>query len=397
MFFEILAALVLGILLGAVCGLIPGVHTNTVTAIMLSLSPLLLQYFSPLILAATIAAMGVCQESLNCIPSTFLGVPDSDTALSVLPAHEMLLKGKGQDAVLINTAGSLLSLIVALALVVPFIYLAKVIYPLIKPYIGHLILLASLFLIIKGKQKLWTTLIFVLSGVLGLVTLEMYSVQEPLLPLFSGLFGVSMLLLSMNNKIKVPVQQPGTLKIRLRNLKEVFLSGFTGWICAFMPGLGPSQAAALTSQFAKFDRKGFIFLLGGLSTSNFVISFVTLYSIQKARNGAVVGISKLIQALSTIDLATLLSVCLVAGGIAALITPFICRRFSSLISRLNYQTICIAVIIFILILVLFMSGFLGLLILVTATALGIVTNIKGIRKSSMMGCLLVPVMGFFLL
>ncbi|MBU4242296.1 MAG: tripartite tricarboxylate transporter permease [Nanoarchaeota archaeon] len=397
MFLELIIAVIVGVILGAICGLIPGVHTNTVTAVMLSLSVFLLDYFQPVTLAATIAAMGVCQESLNCIPSTFLGVPDSDTALSVLPAHEMLIKGKGEDAVLINTAGSLLSLLTALTLVVPFIYLAKVIYPILKPYIGYLLLFASLVLIIKDKNKLWSIIIFILSGVLGVITLNLYSVKEPLLPLFSGLFGISMLALSMKNNTKIPKQEKGKLKIKLKNFKEIILSSVTGWICAFMPGLGPSQAAALTSQFAKFDREGFIFLIGGLSTANFVISFVTLYSIEKARNGAVVGISKLMQFLTLNDLIILLTVCLIAGGIAALLTPFISKKFSYLVSKVNYKLICTIVIIFIIGLVLIMSGLIGLIILLTATALGIVTNIKGIRKSAMMGCLLVPVMIFFLL
>lgn len=397
MFLELIIAVLIGILLGAICGLIPGVHTNTVTAIMLSLSVFLLDYFQPITLAVTIAAMGVCQESLNCIPSTFLGVPDSDTALSVLPAHEMLLKGKGEDAVLINTAGSLLSLLTALTLVIPFVYLAKIIYPLLKPYIGYLLLLASLVLIIKDKNKLWTIIIFIASGILGIITLNLYSVKEPLLPLFSGLFGISMLFLSMSNNSKIPKQKKGKLKIKMSYIKEVLLSSVTGWICAFMPGLGPSQAAALTSQFAKFNRKSFIFLIGGLSTANFVISFITLYSISKARNGAVVGISKLLTNLTINDLTTLLITCLIAGSIAALITPSISRRFSYLISRVNYKSVCIAVIAFIILLVTIMSGWMGLLILFTATALGIVTNIKGIRKSAMMGCLLIPVMMFFLL
>ncbi|MBU2590241.1 MAG: tripartite tricarboxylate transporter permease [Nanoarchaeota archaeon] len=361
MFLELIIAVIVGVILGAICGLIPGVHTNTVTAVMLSLSVFLLDYFQPVTLAATIAAMGVCQESLNCIPSTFLGVPDSDTALSVLPAHEMLIKGKGEDAVLINTAGSLLSLLTALTLVVPFIYLAKVIYPILKPYIGYLLLFASLVLIIKDKNKLWSIIIFILSGVLGVITLNLYSVKEPLLPLFSGLFGISMLALSMKNNTKIPKQEKGKLKIKLKNFKEIILSSVTGWICAFMPGLGPSQAAALTSQFAKFDREGFIFLIGGLSTANFVISFVTLYSIGKARNGAVVGISKLMQFLTLNDLIILLTVCLIAGGIAALLTPFISKKFSYLVSKVNYKLICTIVIIFIIGLVLIMSGLIGLM------------------------------------
>ena len=74
---------------------------------MLSISPALLvslmflesygipELFIPLLLAMTIVAMSIAHTFLDFIPSTFLGAPECETALSVLPAQGMLLEGSG--------------------------------------------------------------------------------------------------------------------------------------------------------------------------------------------------------------------------------------------------------------------------------------------------------------
>lgn len=396
MFLELILAIIIGVLLGIICGLAPGIHTNTVAAVIVSLSPILLEYFPPLTLAAAIAAVGVTQESLNCIPAIFLGAPDSDNALSVLPGHKLLLEGRGCEAIMLSTSGSFLSLIASILLVIPFTFLAQKVYPFLAPYTGYILVILCIFLLAKGKDKIWTIIIFLLSGALGYVTLGLNS-KEPLLPLFSGLFGISMLLLSWKENTKIPEQKKTKLSLSLSAMKDIIFSSIAGWICAFMPGLGPSQAAALTSQFSKKQtQERFLFVTGGLATANFVISFITLYAIDKARSGAVVAVSKLVTSIDMAGLLLLLSACLLAGGISTIITPSVTNLFAKAMAKVDYKKLCIFTILFLIFLVIVISGALGMVILFAATSLGIVTNIKGIRKSAMMGCLLIPVIIWFL-
>ncbi|MGM0409019.1 MAG: tripartite tricarboxylate transporter permease [Bacteroidota bacterium] len=99
MFLELILAILLGLMFGTITGLTPGIHLNLISVMLLSASPILLQYTNPLALAVFIITMSVTHTFLDSIPSILLGAPESDTALGVLPGHRYLLKGQGLMAV----------------------------------------------------------------------------------------------------------------------------------------------------------------------------------------------------------------------------------------------------------------------------------------------------------
>jgi putative membrane protein len=49
------------------------------------------------------------------------------------------------------------------------------------------------------------------------------------------------------------------------------------------------------------------------------------------------------------------------------------------------------------VLVLIFSGFLGLFVLIVSTSIGLIPNLAGVGKNNAMGCLLLPVILYFLL
>ena len=73
------------------------------------------------------------------------------------------------------------------------------------------------------------------------------------------------------------------------------------------------------------------------------------------------------------------------------------RIFSKFMDKANYNILCICVILFIIILVILITGLLGLLVLIVSSLLGITFSLIGIGKNHLMGCLLLPVILFFLL
>ncbi len=124
----LILALILGIIAGTITGLIPGIHINLVAVLLLSFSAFFLSYVSPLVLVVFIASMAICHSFLDFIPSIFLGAPDEDTVLSILPGHEMLIKGKAYEAIILTLYGSLAAIILTLFLTPIFIYLLPIIY-----------------------------------------------------------------------------------------------------------------------------------------------------------------------------------------------------------------------------------------------------------------------------
>ena len=393
MFLTILFAMSVGIILGIITGLTPGIHVNLVSVMLLSISGILISKIGPLAIAVIIISMAVIHTFLDTIPSIFLGVPEEDTALSMLPGHRLLIEGRGFEATMLTVFGSLMGLIIA-CLCIPFLlYLVSWIYPIIKTGIGWVLLIVSIFMIFRENNKIWAVLVFSISGVLGLVTLKL-PINEPLFPLLSGLFGISMLLLSLQRSAKIPLQEISSIEIK-GSYKAIICAVVVGWFASFLPGLGPAHAAVIGSQFVKLTNKTFLILVGALSTVNMVLSMVTFYVLDKARNGAIVAVQQIIE-ISHSDFLILISVALIVGGVGTIIAIRLTKSFSKLILKVDYVKLCLGIVLLIISLVCLISGYLGLVILIVASAVGIIPVVKGVSRSQMMGCLMVPVIGYFL-
>ncbi len=398
MVIEIIIAVLLGIFIGIFTGLAPGIHINLVSVVLLSISPVLLTYLSALSLAAFIMAMSITHTFLDTIPSIYLGAPDDAKAMGVLPGHRMLLKGKGYAAVHLTIFGSFGGLLLSILLIPILFKIFTFIYPLVKDYVGYFLLIIVLVMILRDKLKLWALFLFLLSGTLGIIVFSMPNLSEPLLPLLSGLFGVSTLLLSFMEKTNIPKQEIKKPKIDLTvAAKAIGSSTFAGALISFLPGLGPAQGALVAQTITKdLGDEGFLMLVGGIGTVGMMISLVTLYVLQKARNGSVIAISKLIE-LSFSQFLILLFVSLITGVICIFLTLYVAKKFSALITKVNYKLIISVVILFVTLLVFLLSGWIGLLILMTSTAIGIIAPLTGTQRSHAMGCLILPVILYFLL
>jgi hypothetical protein len=97
--FDVLIACIIGVLCGALTGIIPGVHVNTVGAFIFAYSANLLIFFSTDFLAVFLISMAISHSMIDFLPSMFLGVPEEGTVLSVLPGHYFMLMGRGKEAV----------------------------------------------------------------------------------------------------------------------------------------------------------------------------------------------------------------------------------------------------------------------------------------------------------
>lgn len=403
MFAEILVALLLGILCGIFTGITPGIHINLVAVFLLSISPLLLQYTSILSLGVFIIAMSITHTFLDFIPSVFLGAPDEKTALAVLPGHRLLLKGMGYEAVRLSTIGCLLCIILTIAIMPLLLYITPSIYEALRPYIGYGLILVSAVMILREKNnssRFWAFFIFMFTGILGVIVLNIPNFKDPLFPMLSGLFGISTLLNSLNENSVVPKQRI-TEMIQITNkdlAKTAVIGTASGSLLSIFPGMGPSQAAILGMQFMKKTGEHcFIVLIGGIGTVNMIFSLVTWYAIGKARNGSIIAVQQMIGNLSAETLILFCAVALVAAGIATFLTLKISRIFAALINKVNYKILCISIISFVSLMVLLLTGWFGFLILIISTAMGLIPQLTNVGKNNAMGCLLLPIILYFVL
>ena len=375
MFLEFLIAALLGIFAGIFTGLTPGIHINLVSLLVVSFSASLLNVFSLASLGIFIISMAITHTFLDTLPAIFLGAPEAETALSVLPGHRLLLKGMGYEAVKLTIIGSLFSLITALLFFPLFIFIVPRIYEKLQVYIGYALIVIMLYMILieKGSdKKFWSFFVFMLSGILGLIVLTFPNLNQPLFPLLSGLFGISMLIVSLMQKTEIPKQSiTDQIKIpKMQSIKAVGAATLTGSLASFFPGLGPAQAAVIGSQIVgSLENYAFLILVGGINTVNMAVSLVSLYTLNKARNGAVLAIMELLHSIDFNILMLFIAATLFAGGIATFLTLYLSKIFIKIIEKVNYAKMCISVIVFITLMVIYFSSWTGLLILIVSTAI----------------------------
>lgn len=398
MVIEFVLALLLGLIAGTITGLIPGIHINLLAVILISS----LSYFSqfPLIsLAVFITSLAITHTFIDFIPSVFLGAPDEDTFLSVLPGHQMIKRGLAHEAIVLTLYGSLSALVVILLFAPVFIFLAPFFFEKLKFILAFILIFISAYLVLREEKIMLSMAVFLLAGFLGFTSLSL-PIQQPLLPLLTGLFGVSSILISIKNKTKIPKQEikPVT-KIRIPKkeyAKSMIGSIISAPMSSFLPGIGSGHAAVIGSELIPQSKKGFLVLLGSINTIVIGLSFITLFSIGKTRTGAAVAISEILKTITLTHLTTIILTIILSGACAFFIAINLSKIASQKINQINYTKLSISIILVLLMVNIIFSNFLGFILLITSTALGVFTILSGARRINLMGSLLMPTIIFYL-
>ena len=393
--FNLILPLLMGIISGTITGLIPGIHINLVAAIILLL--ITSTQFSTIGIIIFITAMAITHTFIDFIPSIFLGAPDEDTGLGVLPGHEFLLKGQGHQAIKLTTLGSTLAIILLIFIVPIFIFTIPKIYPFLERMLGIFLIWIVILLILQEKEgKINAIIIFTLAGFLGIASMNL-NIQQPLLPLLTGLFGASTIINSIKTKTKIPLQKIEKIKITKKELiKPTIATILVSPICSFFPGLGSSQAAVTGSKiFNKLTKEQFLILLGSINTLVMSVSFVTLFLIQKSRTGAAAAISQITQLNQNLFLIIIATI-FITTLFAIPLTIQLSKLFAKNIHKIPYTKISFAILILLTIIVLIFSNFTGLLIFIIATILGLACIEFQTRRSFLMGAILIPTILFYL-
>ena len=103
----------LGCAIGTFSGMVPGIHVNTLAALLLASYPAIEAMIplepsdSAVAVACCVMSASVVHSYVDFVPSVFIGAPDSEDAVSVLPGHRLLLQGRGMEAVRSAAIGSL--------------------------------------------------------------------------------------------------------------------------------------------------------------------------------------------------------------------------------------------------------------------------------------------------
>ncbi|MEM4271498.1 MAG: tripartite tricarboxylate transporter permease [Candidatus Pacearchaeota archaeon] len=400
MLIELFIALLIGIIAGTFTGLFPGIHINLVAAFLIACFPLLSSFLPLIALAVFVISMSITHTFIDFIPSIFLGAPEEDSFLSVLPGHRMLLEGKAYEAFVITLYGSLTALAIVLIFTPLFILFLSSVFNFFKSAIPFVLIFISFYLIYREKNYTLSLIVFLLAGILGYLSFNL-PVKDPLLPLLSGLFGLSGLIISLKTKAHLPRQEIPKLKhvklSRKEFLKSVSAILLSAPFCSFLPGIGSGHAATIGSEIIPQNTKGFLFLVGATNTIVMGLSFITLYAINKTRSGSAAAIGEILKAISLQDLAILIAAMIISGILAFVVGVKLSKFAAINIAKFSYRKITLATLFIILAVNILFTNPLGLLILVTATSLGIFAIASESRRINLMGALIMPSIIYYII
>jgi putative membrane protein len=395
MLIEIILAIIIGFFAGIIAGLTPGLHINLISAAIISTLPFLLEIFNPFSLILLITSMTITTIFLDFIPSTYLGAPEEETVLSILPAHELLMKGKANTAIFLSSLGSLIGLVISFILIPLFYLILEKTYPFFEKMMFFLLIWIAIFLLIGNKNIKLVIFIAIISSFLGIASLNL-NISQPPLPLLTGLFGTSGIIFSIKQKTKIPEQREEIEKPKIKELlKPSLVSLLVSPLCSFLPGLGSSQASTISSKlFGNLNRKQFLITNGAINIIISILSIITLLIINKSRTGSAAAISQ-IGKISTKELMIILGTI----SIISIISFFIVLKISKIISRkintFNYQKISKILLILLSSAVLIISRPIGFLVLIVSTCLGLACQYYGLSKNILMFCLLTPTILYY--
>ena len=409
---EFFFASFFGIVCGFFSGLIPGIHVNTICAILLSV---FVSSFtiSPELIIVFIASLAVTHTFFDVLPGLFLGIP-GDSTFALLPGHDLVKKGYGSLAIKLSIIGSLSGLFLGIII---FTFLsqenAMAMDNFIKPYLLYVLIIVSIILVLSERNPLSALFVFLASGLLGILVSAspiIYPREAPInsmLPSLTGLFALSGLIWSITTLVGSKTSNND--KNQIINFSEIpapsIRGGIAGFIVGILPGLGGANAATILllienwigkSKGRDYENRSYLVTTSSLNTTEAMISIITLYLISKPRSGASIAIQTILEGKILINHVQIIIISMIFAGLISAIAMW---RFGPIIAKkidlFDYGALNWSLIFFLISLVSSLLDLGGLTILLCSFAIGILPFVLNVRKGQLMGFFLIPVIIYY--
>ncbi|WP_292460476.1 tripartite tricarboxylate transporter permease [Methanothermococcus sp.] len=390
--------LFLGCICGTFTGLLPGIHPNT----LIPISLLILPYIGSQNYVCFLIGIVITHYFINYIPSSFIGVPDDETAVSVLPLHNLTLKGYGYEGVMLCGFGGFFGIIISIFLFFILLFINIDIYGTyqsFKPFIPYVLILLLFISVIFSKNRFWSIVVIILSGLFGIEVLYNHSsVSNILTAIFTGMFGIPLLLENLKkNKINHQIITFPNLNVSI--LKYVFVGTIGGFIRIFLPAIGGAQINFFLSKLIRENNiKNFLVSQGAITLSNEVFSILALLLIGYGRSGTAVAIKNL-----SINLHfNIIVYMLIGAGVGYAILCSVSKYFLRYISYVNYGKISFYLVLFCSAVVFILGYFSNylfyyLVVYAISACIGILCVKSKVNMSYMMSVLVFPTVLYYIM
>ncbi|HLE06493.1 MAG TPA: tripartite tricarboxylate transporter permease, partial [Candidatus Nanoarchaeia archaeon] len=230
---------------------------------------------------------------------------------------------------------------------------------------------------------------------LGMLTLRSEILNQPLLPLLSGMYGLSNIIKNIKTNTNIPRQMN---KIITEIERKTIIKGITkavmsSSIITVIPAIGPSQASLISNELVKTkNEQEKLITLGGVNTGDAIFSLTALIAINKARS----GIIEQITSITRNEYLILILAAIISGIISYILVNKTANKISKIINKTNYTKVNITLSAIIISIVGIIDGWIGLIVLLTATIIGLKSNSYLINQNHLMAALIVPTIIYYL-
>ncbi len=427
---------VAGAFVGGLAGLIPGLHPNTLCAIVIaSLGGTAQLSDEALALSISCFLIGLlmAHSLTEMIPTAMLGIADDETVVSLLPSQRLYNLGRGDlviDSVIVGGAGAVI-MFAAIMLPTSLLMGAPLhLYSTIKPALGILLLSVALYAILSLQDRgriVKSCAIFLVSGLIGLLVLTaqfpllltesifsgLWSLDSSsfLLPAFSGLFAMPSLVWSTGSDKERPRSHGSGPGVDYRKVPALISSLPSSILVGWIPGITNAYAASLltrrrhgSSSVVSADCS-YLVTYSATNVGGSLQAILAMAVILRFRNGTLEAIGSSIStdsiAWSEFQSPPLLMLALLwSASLSIVVGIWIFRligtRAFSRASILGGPTVRRSMVILLVTLSFLLTGPFGLLVLLSCFTLGTWALSIGAPRVHLMGILLVPVIVFFL-
>ncbi|MCS3921593.1 putative membrane protein [Methanococcus voltae PS] len=464
---------ILGILAGIFCGIITGlcigIHPNL---FLPTIAFLIYEYaIDTNLIIYFLIGWVIAHYFINYVPTAYFGIPDSETAVSVNTLQKYVKHGNAHKGIFLSGLGGLLSVLLSSIIILCLFSLVSLfefisnnnidiyliisnVYDGLKNYMGYILTIMLILAISTEKNKLWTTIISICSGLLGVYTLSFNpSFDITLTLVFTGMFGLPILIhnilfgnygrKSKHNTINKnsKLQNGSNLKFEKRVILNYIYYSLLGTIGGFfriaIPAFGGSQINYFLAVFlqkvhnihnliASGDNKlaptslsnddlltkenqqsksleNFLVSQGAIVVSNEMLSIWALMIIGVGRSGS----AQLIKNLNIdLELFKFLGAMLISTALSFIILLKISKAISKILLKTNgkmnskkiYRYLLVGILIIIILLTFLSQNMIyNLLIFIISTVLGLLCLYKRVNTSILMSYLIYPTILFYIL
>ncbi len=372
----------IGIILGILSGLVPGLHSNTVISVLSALG------IDDNALSVIIITLIPANLVTSFIPALFFGIPEAGTVVAMLPGHRMAKEGMGLVALKTILMSCVFAALASVALFHVSLDVFPIVFGLISPHMGLILPALTVVLLIRGRHPARSAIAFLMAAIIGYFALGS-SAPDPFLPLFTGLFAIPAIIIYRNGSVKD--QDDGEPGFGFRFVAAGVVLGF---LSDLIPGIGsPSQVAAFLAIVMRMNSLSFLSAVSSISVSQSIFSYATSSSIGRSRNGGTEALASLMD----IENNMVLILALTAFSLAVTVSLiYVFRKKIALLSSLDFSGFNIILGIYLVAISFVIDGPWGIAVLVAASIIGYLAIRMDVERVTLMGAIIGPTILYFI-